>query len=208
MRSSGATAYGGAEREIRNVVSGKILAQPDAFRLIGTDRDIDASSMVEAQGTVQCRFSERADRQRLGKFALEGAVHVLEIARGKAAVTIEALWQSMGVGRRAFQLGLVRGFLAGHFGHFMNQFGARHGVIMLFTRPIQFFDQGRQVDPRSYARIHQLPFLRNVQLPLLDTSNRHLCHFVGILLAHVLTVQGATQKGVILSLIQLLLCGI
>jgi hypothetical protein len=48
MRAGRATGYGAPEREIGNVVAGKILAQPHTFRLIGTDGDIDASSMIEA----------------------------------------------------------------------------------------------------------------------------------------------------------------
>ena len=58
MGAGGPTGYGAAECEVGNVVSGEILAQPDAFRLIGTDGDVHAPSMIETQRAVQGRFAE------------------------------------------------------------------------------------------------------------------------------------------------------
>src|SRR5579872_3508204 len=99
VRSGSLAGDRGSKREVRNVIGREKLPQPNAFRLIGIDRHIDAVAVVETQGTVHRRFPVRAHRNALGKSALKCPADLGEVRRCKAAITLVALAETLRFGR-------------------------------------------------------------------------------------------------------------
>src|ERR1019366_1117750 len=64
MGSGGFSGYCLAEGEVGDVLVDEVLQEPAAFGQIGVDGDIDATAVVEAQGTVYGGFAHGADRHR------------------------------------------------------------------------------------------------------------------------------------------------
>src|SRR5258708_30411352 len=90
VRAGSLMRYGRSESVIGDVVFLQIAKQPDAFGLIGVERDIDASGVIETERGVYRCLSIGADRDHAAERDQIGRRDFVEIGTGEGAVAIEA----------------------------------------------------------------------------------------------------------------------
>src|SRR4051812_33244888 len=76
------------ESVVRNVILFEIAKQPEAFTLVGIERDIDSPGMVETQRTVDGSLSVGADRNRLAERDLVRSGELVKLIARKNAVAV------------------------------------------------------------------------------------------------------------------------